>query len=178
MKVIANLILAIICSILIFFILTCGACTSTKHVKSSSFDSTWVKSVLDSNRVLRSENSLLQQDINAMKYIGVYFDTLYLPGDTVVNTVEVTKEGDVKATGRIKSASFSEKYYQKLVWKLQSRLDSLSKSRSEEKTRIVYKDREVQKKVKVFTQFYWWILMFALGYGVAKRKSFFSFLRG
>lgn len=131
----------------------------------------------DSVRNLRITNERLEQTINEMQYAGVVFDTVFVAGknDTVVNTVTITKEGDIKATGNISSAYVSKSLLTKIVNEKQAVIDSLSTALSTEKknVKVDTSSKDVQKQKKVSFPWLWIIVMFILGGFVWDRSKSF-----
>lgn len=151
-------ILAVCCflmAMLIAYILS--GCTSTKLVTKETrlVDSTAVKELSDSVRVLTSENNRLTALVEEMQYASVRFDTVYMPGDTVINTVTITKEGDIKATGKISSAYVSKSVLTKIVNEQNRVIDSLKSVKQKEIIRTFTKT-EFKDKFKKVTVFPWW----------------------
>ena len=79
---------AIIMAIAIIYF---SSCNSQKHIvkEKREVDSSYVKELQDSVRVLTTTNEHLEKTINEMQYAGVSFDTVYLEGkrDTIINIV-------------------------------------------------------------------------------------------
>ena len=144
---------------LIILIALLSSCTSSKSVFKQTTDSTYLKELADSVRVLRSENSRLTAEISEMQYASVRFDTVYVPGDTVINTVTITKEGEVKASGRVSSAYVSKSVLTKIVNEQNRVIDSLKelKEKVNVVTRTEYKD-----KVKKVSFIPWWVFLLCL----------------
>lgn len=142
-----------------------SSCNTSKHTQQSmvSFDSSYLKEQQDSVRVLKTENERLQSEIDEMTYAGVQFDTLFIAGknDTIINTVTITKEGDIKATGNILSAYVSKSVLTKIVNEKQATVDSLSKALDTEKKNIktIVETKEVEKKVKVLPGWIWFLVV-------------------
>ena len=100
MKIIRSYIyLLIALTLAVLAMLAVSGCNSQKHITENRFDSTWTKNVQDSNRLLRQEVEKLTGDIQQLIYAGVYFDTVYLKGDTVrdtiTNTVVIKTDGSI-----------------------------------------------------------------------------------
>jgi len=165
MKIIRSYIyLLIAITLAVLAMLAVSGCNSQKHIIESRFDSTWTKNVQDSNKLLRHEVEKLTEDIQQLIYAGVYFDTVYLKGDTVrdtiTNTVVIKTDGSIEAKGRISSAYVSKNTMLKLVAEKQKTIDSLSVALSDEKMNIKTVDRVVTKKTSFIPL--WVFLIFAV----------------
>jgi hypothetical protein len=151
--------------LVIVLVIGLTSCTSTKEVtkRVELVDSTVVKSLSDSIRLLKSENQRLTADITELQYSGVRFDTVYIPGDTITNTVTITKEGEIKASGRVSAAYVSKSTLTRIISEYSRVIDSLKAVKQTEQirtvTKIEYKDKV--KKVS-FIPFWVWILFAAL----------------
>jgi hypothetical protein len=165
MKIIRSYIyLLIAITLAVLAMLAVSGCNSQKHIIESRFDSTWTKNVQDSNKLLRHEVEKLTEDIQQLIYAGVYFDTVWLKGDTVrdtiTNTVVIKSDGSIEAKGRISSAYVSKNTMLKLVAEKQKTIDSLSVALSDEKMNIKTVDRVVTKKTSFIPL--WVFLIFAV----------------
>ena len=164
MKIIRSYIyLLIAITLAVLAMLAVSGCNSQKHITENRFDSTWTKNVQDSNRLLRQEVEKLTEDIQQLIVAGVYFDTLWLKGDTVrdtiTNTVVIKSDGSIEAKGRISSAYVSKNTMMKLVAEKQNTIDSFSVALSNEKMNIKTVDRVVTKKTSFIPL--WVFLIFA-----------------
>lgn len=156
-KIAASTLLAVCCflmAMLIAYILS--GCTSTKQVYKETTDSSHLKELEAQNRVLYSENERLLKEVRELQYAEVRFDTVFLKGDTVVNTITITKEGEVKATGKIVSANLTKNVLTKIVKEKDRIIDSLSQLKQKETVKVVTEYKDKYKKVTVFP---WWFLM-------------------
>ena len=153
---------AIIMAIAIIYF---SSCNSQKHIvkEKQEVDSSYVKELQDSVRVLTTTNEHLEKTINEMQYAGVSFDTVYLEGkrDTIINTVTITKEGDIEAKGKILSAYVSKSILVNTVREKNMMIDSLSIALEKEKknVKIETQVKTVDKVVK--TPFPWVALIVA-----------------
>lgn len=148
--------------LLLFFWLVATGCSSSKHVEKSFTDSTATKD--DSIRLLKSERDLFEQQYNELLYASVLFDTI-LSHDTIHNTVYITKEGEVKAEGNIRSVAVSKNVYLNLISQKDRTIDSLSKIK--EKVRVVTETKQVEKKTTVLP---WWFIVIISGVFVIVKK--------
>lgn len=179
MKILRSYIYLLIALVLaVLLILAVSGCNSQKHIIESRFDSTWTKNVQDSNKLLRHEVEKLTEDIQQLIYAGVYFDTVWLKGDTVrdtiTNTVVIKSDGSIEAKGRISSAYVSKNTMLKLVAEKQKTIDSLSVALSDEKMNIKTVDRVVTKKTS-FIPLYMFLIIAVLAaaniYVIYKNKN-------
>lgn len=144
----------IVVIVAILAIISFSSCKVQKHIVSEthSVDSSVLKSYYDSVRMLKTENSHLQWEKNQLQYAGVQFDTVFVSGknDTIINTVTITKEGDVHASGKILSAYVSKTFMQKVISDKDTKIDSLAKALQNEKSNVktVVQTKEVDKVVK------------------------------
>lgn len=158
---------AIIMAIAIIYF---SSCNSQKHLgkEKQSVDSSYVKELQDSVRVLTQTNEHLEKTISEMQYAGVSFDTVWIAGktDTITNTVTITKEGDITAKGKILSAYVSKNLLTKIVNEKQSTIDSFALALEKEKknVKIETQVKTVEKEVKTGSFPWLWIVaMFIFG---------------
>lgn len=127
---------------------------------SATIDNTTVTEKDDSIRLLKSENEVLKNEIKELRYGQVLFDTIYRPGDTIINTVIIKEDGSVDATGRIKSVTIANSKLVKTIQEKNRLIDSLANEKQKEKTVTKYvtqwKDREVKKS---FIPYWIWLLI-------------------
>lgn len=147
----------ILCAILIM----AGGCNTTKEVNKMSYDSTSLTQKDDSIRLLKSERDRFEELYNELIYSNVIFDTVRTT-DTVnhFNTIYITKEGEIKASGNIKSANVSKSIIQSIILAKDKTIDSLKNV----KNKVVTEVHEVVKEKKVKRNFW---LYFFLGAAVA-----------
>jgi hypothetical protein len=147
-------------------ILTLCGCSSTKNVTKENRDSSVIKEYQDSLRVLSIENEKLLNENLQLQYLGISFDTVFLPGDTIRNTITV-REGSIIASGRIKNAKVGTSNYEKILSEKDRLIDSLKTVKSKETVRVVteYKDKVVKRTV-----FPWWFLLIAGAVFIIIRK--------
>jgi competence protein ComGC len=177
MKILRSYIYLLIALVLaVLLILAVSGCNSQKHIIESRFDSTWTKNVQDSNKLLRHEVEKLTEDIQQLIYAGVYFDTVWLKGDTVrdtiTNTVVIKTDGSIEAKGRISSAYVSKNTMLKLVAEKQKTIDSFSLALSNEKMNVKTVDRVVTKKTS-FIPLYMFLIIAVL----AAANIYFAYRR-
>lgn len=165
----------LVLSIALLIIVFASSCTSSKAVTKTVVDSTSLTEKSDSIRLLKSERDRFEELYNELIYSGVIFDTLKVT-DTVnhFNTVYITKDGEIKATGNIKSASVSKSIIQSIIASKDKTIDSLRNLTSKDS---VNTHREsLVKKVKK-SVFPWWLFLavslasFFGGVYVSKRYS-------
>ena len=179
MKIIRSYIyLLIALTLAVLAMLAVSGCNSQKHITEKRFDSTWTKNVQDSNRLLRQEVEKLTGDIQQLIYAGVYFDTVWLKGDTVrdtiTNTVVIKTDGSIEAKGRISSAYVSKNTMMKLVAEKQATIDSFALALKNEKMNVKTVDRVVTKKTS-FIPLYMFLIIAVLAaaniYVIYKNKN-------
>lgn len=148
--------IAILC-LVVLMVGTCS-CSVQKHIVSENKDSSVIKEYQDSVRILTTENNKLFSENLQLQYLGVKFDTLFVKGDTIRNTVTI-HDGNIEASGRIISASVSKTFYSSLLASKDRTIDSLSKVKAKETVKVVteYKDRTVKK-----TFIPWWVWLIGL----------------
>jgi hypothetical protein len=144
----------LIFTILILWVLSCWlqSCSTTKTLAKS--DTTSLKEVDSLTKVVKSWQAKYEQISTSIIGSHVIFDTLYVPGDTVINTVTVKADGSIEASGRLKSLSVSNSSIQKQLTLIKGKYDSLAKVKSKVEVRTVTKDREVKRTV-----FPWWYIL-------------------
>lgn len=173
-----NALLLTILLLMVLFVSTCvlAGCTSTKQVSKSStnVDSSAIKERDEEIRILKAENERLNIEIRELQFAEVRFDTVFVKGDTVVNTVVITKDGEVQAKGNIVSAVVSKNILTKIVNEKQRVIDSLSKALTSEKANVkkVVEVKEKEVKRSVFPGWMWWLLLIAFGGGYYVRGRF------
>lgn len=91
---------------------------------------------------------------------SVIFDTLYVPGDTIVNTVTIREDGSTEFRGRIKSAFLSKDRAVQESIKKQRIIDSLINVKQKKEIQVVTDTVTKEKKVSFIP---WWayVLFFA-----------------
>lgn len=153
---------------IILFICVClniFSCTTTKHVEKVKSERETV--LEDSVRLLSVELDRMEKERRESEYGVIRFDTVFVPGDTIVNTVTI-KEGAIEAKGRIKYVEVNKSVYEKIISQKDKIIDSLARIKRIERvvTETVYKD----KKVVVFPWYFWLICAgtFYAGYRLKK----------
>lgn len=143
---------------LLLFLLLSG-CNSTKQVtkQTKTVDSSHIKELSDSIRLLKTENEKLTADIRELQYAQVLFDTIYMPGDTVVNTITITKDGEIKATGRITAGYVTKNVLTKIVAEKNRVIDSLASLKQKETVKLVTRTEYKDKYVKTNFLSQWWL---------------------
>ena len=148
--------------LLLFFWLVATGCSSSKSVQKSFTDSTATKD--DSIRLLKAERDLFEQQYNELLYASVLFDTI-LSHDTIHNTVYITKDGEVKAEGKIRTVNVSKNVYLSIIAEKDRLIDSLSKIT--QKVKVVTETKQVEKKTTVFP---WWFIVIIGGIFIVIKK--------
>lgn len=138
--------------------LVCVFASCSVHKSTASSDTNVLREYEDSIRILKTENDRLFSENLELQYLGISFDTIRVPGDTVRNTI-VIHDGHIEATGRIKDAKVSTSIYTSLLLSKDRTIDSLTKVKSKEVIRVVTKDREVKK---TFIPFWVWLVIIGL----------------
>jgi len=146
--------------IIILLALLSQSCTTTKTVQKESIKSEREVVLEDSVRVLTKEVEQLLQEKRSNEYGVIRFDTVFIPGDTVINTV-VIKDGNIEAKGRIKYVEVNKSVYEKLLVQKDKIIDSLSKLKQKEvvKTEVKTVDKVVKRS---FIPFWVWVILAAL----------------
>lgn len=172
-------------ALLLIAILTCiilllTGCKSTRHVvkTTSKVDSSYFNSIIDSNRLLKIENSTLLKQLKESQYSGVVYqdrcDTallrrLMISGlytkdeiDNYIrqiaecrNEIEILSDGTLKARGQIKSASVSKEKLETVIEKKNNTIDSLTKAVAAAKGKVI-KETETKTIVKKVSTFNIW----------------------
>ncbi len=172
-----SLFTALLILIILATLWLCSGCNTTKHTVSEKKTDTREQELTDSLNLVKSERDRFEQLYNEIQYAGVIFDTIAIR-DTVnqLNTVYITKEGEIKAEGNIKSASVSKTVFNKIIAEKDRLIDSLRyvKSKTEVKKETVYKERIVKRSTWLF----WLIVGLISGVAISNRAKIISFLRG
>ena len=185
-RILLAVLLTIAGAILITFF---PSCKSVRHVvkTSSKVDSTYFNSLIDSNRLLKVENSTLLRQLRESQYSGVVYqdrcDTallrrLMISGlytkdeiDNYIqqiadcrNEIEILSDGTLKARGQIKSASVSKEKLETVIEKKNRTIDSLTVAIASAKGQVI-KETETKTIVKKVTTFNIWyyVACFILG---------------
>lgn len=146
--------------LIVLLALLFSSCTTTKTGKKEQFKSERETILEDSVRVLTKEVEQLLQEKRSNEYGVIRFDTVFIPGDTVINTV-VIKDGNIEAKGRIKYVEVNKSVYEKIISQKDKIIDSISKLKQKEIVKTVYKG--VDKVVKrSFIPFWVWVIFAAL----------------
>lgn len=152
-------------STIVLLWLIASGCSSSKNVSKSITDSTATKD--DSIRLLKAERDLFEQQYNELLYAEVLFDTI-LSHDTIHNTVFITKDGGIEASGNIVKASVNKNVYLNLIAQRDRMIDSLSKLK--EKVRVITETKQVEKKTTVFP--WWFLLIIGAVFIIVKKLKF------
>jgi hypothetical protein len=135
---------------IIILIFSASACTSTKDIAKNKtvVDSTVIKDLQDSVRVLKTENAHLSTEIRELQYSGVSFQdrcdtaalrrilTSGLVDKSVIeeylhqmaecsDQVKIASDGTIEAKGKLKSAYYSSDKLTRMVYDLKRENDSL-----------------------------------------------------
>lgn len=148
--------------LLIAFAMFFSSCRSVKEVTRTEiiYDSTAINENDSLLQVKQERIISLENEIKESQYSGIVFDTLFLPGDTVRNTVIIREDGSIEAAGRIKAATVSKEKMQRLYVELKHSYDSLSQVKNKVQTKVEWKEKIVEKKVKRGWQ--WWLFWLGL----------------
>jgi len=130
-----------------------ASCTTSKSSQKEQFKSERETILEDSVRVLTKEVEQLLQEKRSNEYGMIRFDTVFIPGDTVINTV-VIKDGNIEAKGRIKYVEVNKSVYEKLLVQKDKIIDSLSKLKQKEVVKTEVKTVDKVKKVSFIP---WWV---------------------
>lgn len=179
-----NTILALfVVSAFLFVMFLCG-CTTTKDVskQSASVTTDIVKEKDDSIRLLLSVVARYEQEKSESQYNGVKFQdkcdtaalrrilTTGLVPSSVIDEylkrlseckdeVEFTAEGAFKAKGNLSAAYKQSEKYERQISTLQTKYDSLAKSKQKEITHVVLKTVTVEKHKKKQFLGQWWVML-------------------
>jgi hypothetical protein len=116
-------------------------------------------------QVLDENTRFWESQIQSLSTGSVLFDTVFMPGDTIINTVTV-KDGTIEARGRIKKVFVtSDKLTQERdYW--HSRYDSLAAHKDTTAARVIIKTEFKDRYVKRGFPWLWFFIGMASG-GVA-----------
>jgi hypothetical protein len=143
------------------FISLCVIFTSCSTAKNTvKADYSKEQDLRDSVSMLTIENNKLTNENLQLQYASISFDTIRL-SDTVdrVNTVVITKEGEIKSKGNIRKVVVSNAFYTKIIDEKSKTIDSLRLVKNKVSERLIYKDREVKKS---FIPFWLWLVIIGL----------------
>lgn len=132
------------------------SCTTTKHAQVASTNTEYQRAVDSMTHVLSETTRMFESQIQNIATGGIVFDTLFIPGDTMTNTVTING-GVIHAAGKIQKVYYKDvqtvterDYWHKVA-------DSLSTHRDTTAIKVVteYKDRTVKRTVFPW----WWIVI-------------------
>jgi ElaB/YqjD/DUF883 family membrane-anchored ribosome-binding protein len=147
-------------------ILLMSSCASVKKSVSST------KSTVDSSviaekdsiiRVEKSKRERIESELRELQVTGISFDTIFLPGDTILNTVTVRTDGTVDAMGRIKSVTVTNQKLQRTLKDLQEDYDSLAQVKQRVETKVIKETVTKTKNVKRTWPWWWFAICAAIG---------------
>lgn len=165
--------------IMAFVIMLFARCSSTKDLNKTTekVNESREKELSDSLHLITSERDKLESEIKELQYAGVIFKTDTINHrDTITNTIEITKEGAIKATGNIGSAYVSKSFVARIITEKDRLIDSFRNVKQKEKyiTRTVTITKTKYKKTSFFPL--WLILIaFVAGWIVKKKLGSKSF---
>lgn len=169
----------IICffAIVIILLLAAFGCNTEKHITKERVivDSTALKEKTDSIYYLKQENERLEAKVRELTYTQVLFDTVFLAGDTVVNTVIVKEDGTIEAAGKIKSLTISKQLLVNVIAEKNRMIDSLVKVKQKENV-VVQKVTETKTRdvvKKVVPGYVWWLLILGIAGGIIIDRKIF-----
>jgi hypothetical protein len=177
-----------------------ASCTSTKQVvkQTTSIDSSYIKQLEESVRVLQSENSHLSSEIHEMLFNSVEFDSTNCPPTQIIidercnadsiraileadfsNEVKIHANGTIEAKGQLRRASASLQKIQQVIAEQSRTIDSLRSLKQHETVRTITKTEYKDKYVKTSFLSQWWLfpagmLCMALIFYRKKVKSFLT----
>lgn len=155
--------------IMAMFVILFTSCSVTKKSQTDTNvkETTREQILTDSLHLMKSENDRLTSEISQLQYAGVVFNTDTVNHhDTITNTVEITKEGAIKATGNIGSAYVSKSFYSKLIAEKDKRYDSLLKKKQEVLYITKTIDTHTTTNVKRSLLNFWWLLIVGAVFGI------------
>lgn len=152
----------IISFILIAWLFSCASCSSSKdiHKDTNKVEDTRLQEKSDSIRILKTDNERLTSENIQLRYFGVDYDTVYVKGDTIKNTITI-HDGDISVSGRIKSAHFTESAFNKNTQSKSKTVDSSGKNTIREITYL--KTVTITKTKHTQISFLNWILFIVIG---------------
>lgn len=150
--------------IIMGFIGCLSSCNVDKNVQKVVVDSTALKIKEDSIHFLKKIVDKLEAEIREMEYSEIIFDTVYVLGDTVVNTVIVREDGTIEATGKIKSLTITKDKLTRIINEKNLIIDSLSKVKQKERIEYKTTTKTVEKKVRFIPWWFWLIAATVLGF--------------
>lgn len=153
--------------VMAFVILLFSRCTSTKDIQKT--DNTREKVLEDSLRLVISERDRYEAELIQAQYAEVLFDTI-TSHDTITNVVTITKEGEIKATGKITSAFISKNFYQRIISEKDKLIDSLRSVKNREIVKTVTITKH--KKTTFITWWIWLIIVGAVLFNFRKQLKF------
>lgn len=163
---------------MILVMILLASCTSTKQVakQNKSVDSSYVKQLEESVRVLRLENSHLSSEIHELLFNSVEFDSTECPPTQIIidercnadsiraileadfsNEVKIHANGTIEAKGQLRRASASLQKIQQVIAEQSRTIDSLRSIKQEEKVRTITKTEYKDKYVKTSFLSQWWL---------------------
>lgn len=162
-------------SIIFFVFFLFPSCTRVITKSIQLTDSTAIKIWKDSVDFHKKINEELLSELSSSQLNKILFDTLFVPGDTVYNTITVKETGEIVAKGKIKSAYLSRDFAIKIAQQKQIQIDSLQKALTDEKKMVKVVEKEIYKKTKVFIG--WWLLIIGFIFGIyigVRYKDYFT----
>lgn len=163
---------------LLFLMILLAGCTSTKQVakQTKTVDSSYIKQLEESVRVLQSENSHLSSEIHELLFNSVEFDSTNCPPTQIIidercnadsiraileadfsNEVKIHADGTIEAKGQLRRASASLQKIQQVIAEQSRTIDSLRSLKQEEKIRTITKTEYKDKYVKTSFLSQWWL---------------------
>lgn len=163
-------------------LLALASCTSVKKSISSTktiVDSTVIDEKDSIIRVEKSKRERLESELRELQVTGISFDTIFLPGDTIINTVTVRTDGTVDATGRIKSVTVTNQKLQRTLKDLQEDYDSLAQVKQRVETKVITNTVEKTKNVKRTWPWWWFAICAVVGFvlGAVFRNQIISLFK-
>lgn len=148
---------------LAFVRIVTGCRTVEKTITKTEYrtDSTHVREN-DSLRIVNHDLVMsYEEQIRQYRDAGVIFDSTPCPD--IPNTIEISTDGTIKASGSIKSANLNSKTDNKKVERLQQTIDSLTRVKNKESVTVKTEYKNVTRDVKKKFPWFWLVVAFISG---------------
>lgn len=113
---------------ILLLLLSCYSCTTEREVLKTDikYDSTAINEVTFLKTVLSNERELNKKIITDLAATEIYFDTTYLPGDTVYQPAKISIDntGRITAEGNLKKVLVTNNKYEQQISTLTKIVDS------------------------------------------------------
>ncbi len=149
----------------ILLLIMAFSCKTVKEVikVQTKYDSTAIAEVQHLTKVLRETKEEHQRIIQELSTTGIYFDTVYLPGDTtkLPARIIIDKNGRIQAEGKLSKVLLTNQKYSQEIDLLGRIVDSLTMEDQKKKTELSKKESVVvkEKKQTVLPGWIWFLLL-------------------